>query len=753
MLRQLAQFVVRYRTGVIAGWLVLAATMAIFAPSLSEVGTADETSFLPTDADSIRAREVIDQQFPGEAAATTSLVVFHRPDGLTESDYQYAEATAVWLTSPEAPAEVEGVVSPFTQPEQRQALISPDETTLLLPINFNVEAFQTSANEAVTSIRDHVAAEAPTGLDVAVTGEAAIGTDLLASIIDAVDSTTIITVILVIVLLLLIYRSPVAALVPLITITVAFLVSRGTLGLLADAGWEISSLLDSFIVVLVFGVGTDYALFFISRFREELARNDVGPALITTVERIGAVIVASAATVIIGLASLAVARFGLIQTMGPALAITIVITLITGLTLTPALLSLVGHRLFWPAHRAVQAAGPSGGFWARLAETITRRPGIAAVAIVVVLALPYPYLPQLDRSFDLLAELPTSSEARQGFDTISERFDAGTFLPVTIVVQSPATDLASPQGQLEIARLTDLVQEVPGVRVVRSLTDPTGTGAAPAAEASEAQAAQVAALYLSEDRSTTRLTVLLDGDPYAPEAFTTIQELRDLMATAVQDSAAGPLEVHVGGASAEFADIQTVMNEDFQVVMLVTTIGVFLVMALLLRSLVAPLYLIATVLLSYGSSLALVTWILQDLLGQPGVNYLIPLITLVLLVALGADYNIFLMHRIREESATSGVRVGVRRASAATGAIITSAGIILAGTFAALMSAPLQMLFQVGLAVAVGILLDTFVVRGMLVPALAAVVGNWNWWPGSREPQSSLETAAPQGQPQAGGDL
>ena len=246
------------------------------------------------------------------------------------------------------------------------------------------------------------------------------------------------------------------------------------------------------------------------------------------------------------------------------------------------------------------------------------------------------------------------------------------------------------------------------------------------------------AAYVSADGSVARLYVTTATNPYDTKSFETVRELRALVATdpgrfGTQGNAAGPT-AFVGGATAEFADVQDTISADFLRVAAITIIGILIVLILLLRAIVAPVYLVLTVLLSYATSLSLAALILQHLFGQPGVNYFIPLMVFVLLVALGSDYNIFLMSRVREESSTRELRPGIRVASARTGTVITSAGLILAGTFGALVTSPLQLLFQVGLAVGLGVLIDTFIVRSLLVPALTAFIGERAWWPFHRRP-------------------
>lgn len=870
MFSRLGRFVVRFPWLIVVAWVVAAGACFLLAPSLKKVGAADETSFLPKDAESVQARALLARAFPAEAAAGTATLVLHRAGGLVDADRTYLRDLAAWMTDPAAPDAVRGVVtsvvSADVKPELAPMLRSEDGTTEIATVNLAIAAFQQGANDAVTAIRDRVAVTAPAGLEVHLSGQAGIGTDYLKAIADGTDRTTVVTIVLVVLILLLIYRAPLAALVPLITIGAGFLVARGVLGWLAAAGWTISTLLDWFIVVLVFGVGTDYTIFLVSRYREELARVGASggadgalrrTASLATVERIGAVITASAATVVVGLASMAVASFGMIQTTGPALALAIVVTLVAGLTLAPALLLLFGRALFWPRHPKPLAEETGTGAWHRIAAMIVRRPLLVSVVVTGVLLVPIVFLPNARSNFDVLAELPEGADSRVGFDLVAAHFDRGQLMPVSVVVEAPGRDLASPAGLAAIAAATETVRGTDGVARVRSLVDPAGTGAVgdlrpsvrlkaiadgvtllaqpgavdllirnpasiaqltsardwlvslgknqpwladngdyrlamalasgigdsikrltatppPSAEdAAKAKEAIVAsatglsaaagrlaelyasrpqddwllptgmggegqaaldrllAAYLSPDHSIARLVVLTVDDAYASGALATVGRLRAASGEIEAAFGQGSHAV-VGGAPAEFADIQDTIQADFRQVAVITVLGIFLVLVVLLRSVVAPAFLVATVLISNQATLHLAGTGFQEVLGHSGTHYFLPLIVFVLLVALGSDYNIFVMSRIREESRTRDIRHGIRIASARTGTVVTSAGIILAGTFGSLMTAPLQILFQVGAAVAMGVLIDTFIVRSLLVPALTAVLGDWSWWPTHR---------------------
>jgi RND superfamily putative drug exporter len=488
MFDRIGRAVVRAPLLVIAAWIGIAGICLVLAPPLSRVGSADETSFLPADVESVQARHIGAAAFPADAAVATATLAFFREGGLTVEDAGYRDAFAAWLTDPATPAAVRdhvlGVVTVATDPARAPEMRSEDGTTELASVRLDVVAFQQGANEAVSGIRDHAAATAPAGLEVRVTGSAGIGADYVASILEGTDRTTIVTVLLVVLILLAIYRAPLAALVPLLTIGAAYLVSRGLLGWVAEAGVKVSTLIESFVVVLVFGVGTDYTIFLISRYREELARTPDGGrsaasravAAERTVARIGAVIAASAATVIVGLVSLAVARFGLVQTIGPAMALAVAVTLAAGLTLAPAFLMVFGSPLFWPRHpRPVEEdAGVSA--WDRLAAGIVRHPILVAAAIVAVLAVPAFAIRAPTTSFDMLAELPTTSDARVGFERVAEHMDRGRLLPITTYLEAPAADLASPAGLAAIAGATRAIAATDGVATVRSLVAPTGAG-------------------------------------------------------------------------------------------------------------------------------------------------------------------------------------------------------------------------------------------------------------------------------------
>jgi RND superfamily putative drug exporter len=977
MFEKIGNFVVKNRIWIIVGWVLIALAMFFFAPSLSEVGTMKESTFLPSDSESLRARELIEEYFPESKAGSTVSLVFYNPDGLNNRDMEYAKEVRNWFAGGEPSFEVENVVSVFDNPQLKSQLISPDKTTMLLNAGLEQVAFESESQDTTREIREYLES-APEGLEVYVSGSIGIYSDVFEYLSKSIDLTTIITVILIIVLLLIIYRSPVAALVPLLTIGVTFMVARGVLGLIGSAGVSIWSQIDVFLIVLVFGIGTDYCLFLVSRFREELGKgHSRSEAMKLTVGNIGKVITASAVAVIVGLAGMAVARYQMIQTMGPVLGIAIFITLLAALTLTPALASLFGKKLFWPRHAIAKEKrnNTRPGFWERVAKFSTGKPVIVIAIVVVLMLVPYLAIPGMNRSFDQIAEIPSSAESVSGFRILEEHYDVGEMDPLnTIVVAPEGTKITEASSLNALVKMGRDLNEVEGVVKVQSIVQPDGSGQVPEeltvagqlgvigegvgsaleggdtgqsglsvddfdtayaqldsyfleleqnfdwikkessyqhirtglndismmleeigdaarvenqlnligeefskinlSQSSFGEEELIAAsesidllklyleelaaehpsvkseasynnayeniilvqdviaklptaslndimgymvslpkavdnigediqeladkfkgsdavlyssalmeafpessalpdiqsritsfqtnldelsnefrerdnpmflsstlmdadpdtkdllnLFISEDERAARLYVVISAYPQSDAALSTVTEAREAIKDSTQGTALEGAEVVIGGTSAELTDVRQILDEDFNRVLIVVIVAILIVLIILLRSLVAPLYLLATVLLSYGTTLGIVSWIFQGLLGQDGISFMIPIIVFVLLVALGSDYNIFLMSRVKEESHKVGNIDAARLAAIATGGVITACGIILAGTFGVLVITPIRTMVQIGAAVAIGVLIDTFLVRALLVPAIASLLKKWNWWP------------------------
>ncbi|MDQ1322798.1 MAG: hypothetical protein QG587_132, partial [Chloroflexota bacterium] len=485
MFELLGSWTYRFRFLILIAWIVGAVFMAVAAPSLSGQGATDQTTFLPTNSPSRIAKDAIERAFPGSTSSSSATITMDRPGGLTDEDLAWRDAYAAWVVSDAAPERLRAAVTDTatadSRPELEELFRGPDGTFELFAINLNVADAGDDAKAVVELLRVHLADSAPAGLETHVTGAAAISSDYLEAVQVGTDATTTVTIILVILVLLAIYRAPLAALIPLATIGVAFVVSLGVLGFLAAAGWQVSSTLETFLVVMVFGVGTDYAIFLISRYREEVSHDgDWHDAAKITVKRIGAVITASAGTVIVGMMAMGVGDFKMITSMGPGIAIAVAVTLAAALTLSPALLSIFGHYLFWPLHTREKYEGEPRGFFASLAMAVSRRPVIVTIGLTAALLVPVLYLPQVNSNFDVLADLPKDADSRIGYEQIGDHLGEDKLVQSTALVDlGSGGDILAPAQLAKLHALMEDLQAGGGIATTTSIVTPDGDTAVP----------------------------------------------------------------------------------------------------------------------------------------------------------------------------------------------------------------------------------------------------------------------------------
>lgn len=745
MFTAIGRLAVRFRWPVIAAWVVVAAVGVAVMPKASQFSMG--AGFLAHGAESVNARHLMNEAFPEErGTASTALLVLENPAGLSPADEDYAKRVIREVPGYDPKGNVVVATSVFDRPELRPNLVSRDGTTLLIPVGIKSEAFAAESGDSVNAIRENLPPP-PAGTRVLVSGDAGLGGDHAQACVDAVAATAIVTLALIALILLLVYRSPIAPLVPLLAIGVSAAVSLGIVGLLMRAGWEFSSFLQQIVIVIIFGAGTDYCLFILSRYREELQRGYAPhDAVVRVMGRVGAVIASSAAIVVVGFLAFAFAEFEMFRTIGPGLALSVAVTLLAGLTLVPALMAAASPRLlFWPARPhalapAALAAGEAGGVWGRLSHLVAAAPGRVLIAGLVVLLVPTLYLPSLRQTFELDRQLPTTYESVAGLAIVTSRFDASEFLPVHVVVRRQAGWLTA-DGLAALGDLGDRLTGVDGITFVRSAVRPLGEPI-PAEVALATPQALVP--YVSADGTTARLMVGAAAGTYTNAAYDAVRAVRSTAKGWAAESGADAL---VGGASAESVDVVDAMNRDTPRIVILASLGVLVLTGLLLRSLVAPIYLLASVFLTVGTTLAVSAFVFQEVLDfrTTGIDWTVPIFLFVILVVLASDYSIFLMSRIKEESEGHGLVAGVRRGVAHTGGVISAAGVILAGTFGALTLTPLANLVQVGFAMAFGVLLDTFVVRPLVIPAITRLLGRWAWWPGPlfRVPEGEALATAP----------
>jgi RND superfamily putative drug exporter len=763
-------------------WLLLVLLFTLFAPKLANVYNNNASQSLPTAAESQVAQRLLLRQFPANKG-TPAILVFSDPAGLSIPDRFLIHQVNDWLLSSARPRAVSSLVSVFTVPQAAGQLISSDGTTMLLIVQLQGDPSSSPVQQDVKTIRDHVHQTlAGSPLQGVLTGPAGVLTDLV-TIFSSVDLTLLLTTIsLVFVLLILLYRAPLLALLPLLAVSLALQVANALLALGAQAGlFSVGQMSANIATVLIFGAGTDYGLFIASRFREELQRTpEKHEAMRQTMHAVGEAITSSAGTVIVALFTLLLASLGLYTSLAPTLIIAILVMLLAGLTLVPALIVWVGRAAYWPLipryrPESVQPATTQAlrGFWGRLGAWVARHRVLAVVSSTLLLGVLALGNSGSQPSLNFLTSFRASTESTSGYAILQRHFSPGTLAPTSILLQFHGSQPDAYQHLVQLDAITADLQRAPGVASVEGPTRPVGSpptedvatlqaniAALPAAlraairnnqtlpvcqgsscaplspqEAATIGAYAASVQYISADTTTVSLTVDLADDPYSLQAIQQLQTLqsvldRALSAHALDARDSTSAQVYLTGQTAQLADTLAYNQRDTWLVVPVVLALVFLVLALLLRSLIAPLYLLAAVALNFLAAIGVCGFFFQHIEGQDGFNYAIPLYTFIFLVALGADYTIFLMSRVREEARRHDLQIGVPYAVAHTGGVITSAGLILAGTFLVLTSLPLTLLYQLGVCVAVGILLDTFVVRGLLVPGMVLLLGRWNWWPG-----------------------
>lgn len=562
---------------------------------------------------------------------------------------------------------------------------SKDGKAAIIGIDVRTNVGSDEVRSQIDDLRAEAGKDIPSGLKVEVTGGPAFGVDV-ARAFDGTNFTLLaVTIGIVAVLLLATYRSPILWLLPLTVVALADQTSNAVTGALGQA-WQLS--FDRGVVsVLVFGAGTNYALLLVSRYREELRRHDDHRAAIRAAWRntVPAVL-ASNLSVVISLLTLLLATMPSTRGLGIASAVGLLIALASVVLVLPAFLAVTGRGVFWPfVPRPGDESGEDSGFFGRLAQRVVRRPGLVVAGSVVVLAVLTCGMLGTRVGLTQMEQFASPNESSRGYATMSEHFDAGEAQPNTVVARKDATD-----------EVVAAAKKVPGV---------------------------VRVTPVASSGDLVRIQVVGDSEPESARSLQTVRDLRSSLASVPGADA------KVGGANAEAVDIRDASTHDLVLIAPMIAGVAFLVLVVLLRSLVAPLILTVTNLASAAASIGAGVFIGRTVFGFPGLDVNVPLLSVLFLVALGIDYTIFLVHRARLEAVDHGTRQGMVRAVGRTGVVITSAGVVLAAVFAALGVLPLVVLKQLGLIVGLGVLIDTFFVRTVLVPALFALVGDRMWWP------------------------
>lgn len=870
---------------VIGAWVVAAAGIGLAAPSLTQLAAREQANLLPKDSESARVAEIVTQAWPDQAYQSMAVVALERSGPLARDDEQYARRLMQQFEATGRPREILRVLGPLSDADVARRLVSPDGKMQLVAVPLNAPFVSPDAHRAVAWLQEQsikLAGTRPAGLQQLWTGDAVIGRDYMKGVQQSLDRAAVATVVLLLVLLLAVYRSLLLALVPLVTIGISLIVARGVLAWLVASGWEVSPLVELFLVVVLFGSGTDFCLLLAWRFGEHWTntRDDPTKPMAETLHSAGTALLTSAATVITGLSLMGTTRFKLFSSTGPSVALGLALTVAAALTLTPALLVLLArHR----PHAFASMHHTTNRFWRGVAHLTLKRPLVTWVVTLLIM-LPAAALGlQTTYIQDTLAEMPPRTASVNALRAVGAKFGEGLLAPLTVVVQTNpgGINLRESEGLELIDEASRFLSQNRRLLEVRSATQPLGSPAllGPARITSRlsevdkgflrmAEGAKKLANGLIQGGSKIRLAMMLDslvhgnssmwesatggeadtpadqkasreklattvhetaetldktadrvsraaahsnkvpapptvsdprlemmrelgraadgakliadgaerareemeeilGDPVGrkaldrllitpktvrehPEllqsfehyitsdgrlaridvlqaermdseaAMNQVLDLRKHLGDYVGESRWQGVRVGITGSNAESADVRALTRSDQHRTWVIVPIGVFLILVVALRDPWTCMNLVATMILTYAFALGVTHLVFVTILGDAGLDWKVPYFLFVLLVAVGVDYNVFLMARLREETDTLGLRPGIEEAVAATGGLISSAAAITACSFASLLFSPLSSLRQLGFALVVGVTVDAVLVRPVLVPC-----GHW----------------------------
>ncbi len=726
---RIGTIIFRFRRQILALWLVAMAALLFFVPSADPTASLTR-DLLPADSPYYRALDEYAERFGDKSGKSEIVIVFERPDtALTPRDLLDAEEIGRRLIEPGAGEDASLLRDTTIRTPQslqvmgpRNPLISSNRQAAMICLFL---PYKDTSRDAVHMVdRVHAVVDAyplADGLRIAITGSAGFCRDYLLAHERSHDKTLTVTVVAVIIVLLLVYRAPLAAAIPLAAIGILTAITIKITVLGQGLGLSTGTAERLFMLLLLFGASVDYSLLFISRYREYLGagRLPKKAAVLALDTSLGA-IVASAATTAAGLGTLCLARFGIFRDMGPAIVLAMLVAGMASISLVPAMVAILGPRLFWPRRegREQAAAGASrqDKLWRSLADYVTRRPTVVLLLTLAALAWPALRGATLSWSYDAHSSLPARYSASCGMDIIRRHWSVGEISRVRVLVVTPHAQPVS-EWMSTSARIISNLRGTAGVSDIHGLTAPLGL--------SESGLANLAAIvlgmgkvesqFISPDRRAMWLSATLEHAPQSPEAMACLDRIRSAVERAFAESAF-PVDIHLSGATVETMDLRDVTQSDFRRVTILSLSVILLIVVALLRDVLLSLFMVAATVVGYLATLG-VTALVFGMLGSAGIDWEVQVFLFIVMVAVGQDYNLFLAVRLAQESRDLDVAAATSRALVHTGRVISSCGVIMAVTLGSMVVGEIKMLQQLGFALGLGMLIDTFVVRPLLLPS------------------------------------
>ncbi|MDN7227303.1 MMPL family transporter [Planococcus sp. N064] len=670
----------------IIAWIVLAVGLT-FGPSLNDYKVANFQS-LPDDAQSIIADQKLKEHFPDDQG-TPGILVFHNAEG--DVDLTAVQDILAGITD----AKIEGIDSivDISQlpPPALAGFYSEDNTTMIIPMTLEAglgSADFAEINDEASQIGSDIAADFD-NMEFYITGPAGIAGDTVKLFEEADFVLLIATVLIILVLLIVIYRSPLLAIIPLLATGIVYQVVNQTLAFMGKGGLELTSQTTSIMSILLFAAVIDYSLFVFSRYREELNHYESKyKAMKYAMRATGEPVFFAGGTVLAAMLVLFFADFRDYANFAPIFGTAVFVIMIASITLVPALFTLFGRKAFWPkVPKYGDAKNVKHGIWGPVAKFVVNKPVLSGGLVAILMIISALNVVNLEFEFDTVKSFPDDMPSRVGYEIVEEKFDKGEIAPSTLLVVSD-----EPISEEAAAALSEQLMDYDEIASAR----PSGQ---------------------TENGEAVKYNLALSINPYTTEALDFVESLRDDSAALLEEAGIDG-ETHFGGITPKLVDERNVNNSDIYKIVALETILILVLLFVLTRSWKMPFYMMATILFSYVSALGLGIFLIDVLFGFEAISTRVPVYAFIFLVALGIDYNIILVSRFMEERKSRKVKDALEVAIRNTGGVISSAGIILAATFAALTTMPIADLFVFGFMVSIGILIDTFLVRGMLLPAL-----------------------------------
>lgn len=738
-MRQWSRFVTNHPWFWIVGWPLVALVVWSPAPAIQTLLEDDDTGSLPADSPSRLAAIQLEKEFPESAPASRAVVVFVRDSGLTVRDHQLVDRIGSKLNSlsEEWGWHVNAVA---TMPLARSLLESDDGCAAIVAVNLPAELLTHSTVRRVREIQGVVKSLSnDTDLRIQITGSGALGELLDRYAKRDINMTTLWALVAVIVILLAIYRSPIAMFLPVLTISISLMLSLGLIGWAASVGLPVTGLVEMLVIVIVVGSGVDYCLFLFSRFREEMTQQvDVRRAVEVALTRSGSAIFASAGTNVAGLSTLALAGNRDLYTAGPTIAFSIAVATLAVLTLTPSLLQLVGRHLFWPL--GAQREEQHDGIWSSVGRIVSRRPILATLVTLIVLLPGAIVGTRVEELYDAYEEFPSDSSFVSGARLYQHHFYGSQGVSTqTLVLSADAKfDTAAKLDALRetLEHIADALEKELPLLEMRDFaaplgrkeqsTNPADSSASPMEKAVTSTLAS--RYYIGATKSATRVDFSIGLEARTAAAMDLVPETLSILRGAIDESqlawaiGATDIQIHLIGETPTYYDMRELRSRDFRVVAVAAIALIFAIVFWLVRSALQSAVLVAATILTYFTAYGLTWLIFRAWYGLDGISWQVHFLLFVVILSLGQDYNIFVVTRIREELLHRSPVDAVRTAICKTGRVVSSCGLIMAATFASLSAGSLIVMKEFAVSFALGILIDTFIVRTLMVPAVVLVL-------------------------------